>query len=105
MAAFTKRPLDLVFFIFFVTHIPITLLFDLQAIYPTWLVPSLLLETTAKYVEVTGDPFMGATSPMYWFQSFVSLEAAFQLPFFFVASYGLYHGNAQNSPSRTITIL
>ncbi|CAO3596396.1 unnamed protein product [Absidia cylindrospora] len=34
---------------------------------------------------------MGATSSLYWFQSLVSLEGLFQLPFFFVAVYGLYH--------------
>ncbi|KAI8333614.1 transmembrane protein 6/97 [Chlamydoabsidia padenii] len=91
MSTFTGRPLDFVFFIFFITHIPITLLLDLQAIYPTWLVPSVLLQANAWYVNLTHDPFMGATSPIYWFQSFVSLEAICQLPFFFVASHGLYY--------------
>ncbi|KAI8099463.1 transmembrane protein 6/97 [Halteromyces radiatus] len=88
---FTERRLDLVFFIFFITHIPITIFFDLQSIYPKWLVPSVLQQILNFYAQTTNDPFMNVAIPRYWFQALVSMEALCQLPFFFVASYALYY--------------
>ncbi|ORX42936.1 hypothetical protein DM01DRAFT_1296239, partial [Hesseltinella vesiculosa] len=92
MAPRPCRWLDFVFFTFFLTHIPITLFFDLQALYPTSWVPEKLLAIVAWYVDITCDPFMDPLNDMYWFKSLATLEGIFQLPFFFVACYGLYYG-------------
>ncbi|KAI7856555.1 transmembrane protein 6/97 [Circinella umbellata] len=85
-----KRPVDLVFFLYFLTHIPITLSIDLQALAPPELVPKVLRETLAWYVATYKDPFMGATESIAWFKGLTLCELVFQLPFFFVACYGLY---------------
>lgn len=87
-----SRPLDLVFFGYFASHIPITALIDLQSLYPAEMVPQVLLDGLAWYVENFKDPFMGATTPIYWFQGLVFCEMFIQLPFFFIACYGLWKG-------------
>ncbi|KAI8071304.1 hypothetical protein BC940DRAFT_234890 [Gongronella butleri] len=89
VSSLASRPLDLVFYVFFLTHIPITVLFDLQALYPAAWVPQPLLSIVAWYAEATGDPFMHPLNNQYWFKSLASMEAMLQLPFFFVACNGL----------------
>ncbi|KAI8985403.1 hypothetical protein BDB01DRAFT_759333 [Pilobolus umbonatus] len=89
-ASFKNRSFDLVLLIYFITHIPITLLFDLQAIYPIEWVPQILVNIKDIYVGVLSDPFMSDTQPtQYWFKGLVCCEALLQTPFFFVAIYGL----------------
>ncbi|KAL4213205.1 Transmembrane protein 97 [Rhizopus azygosporus] len=85
--------MDQILYYYFISHIPITLLFDLQAIYPKTWVPQLLLDTNTRYVDILNDPFMNATlnTHLYWFKSFVFCEAFLQLPFFFIAIYGISH--------------
>lgn len=87
--------MDQILYYYFISHIPITLLFDLQAIYPKTWVPQLLLDTNTRYVDILNDPFMNATlnTHLYWFKSFVFCEAFLQLPFFFIAIYGISHSN------------
>lgn len=87
------RPVDWIMYYYFASHIPITVLFDLQAIYPTNWVPQLLLDINAQYINTLNDPLMNPVknAHMYWFKSFVFCEAFLQLPFFFVAAYGIYH--------------
>jgi hypothetical protein len=80
-----SRPADLVYFIFFVTHIPPTLLLDLQAVYPQWLVPmdSPLRSLATYYVSMTNDPVVGGVGGMFgsefrhsllWIISFMHVE-------------------------------
>ncbi|KAI9496865.1 transmembrane protein 6/97 [Zychaea mexicana] len=85
-----SRPLDLVYFGYFASHIPITAFIDLQSLYPAEMVPQGLKDVVAWYVATFKDPFMGATAPMYWFQGVVFCEMFLQLPFFFAACYGLW---------------
>ncbi|KAG2011626.1 hypothetical protein CC2G_011720 [Coprinopsis cinerea AmutBmut pab1-1] len=98
----SQRPMDLVYFLFFVSHIPFTLILDLQAVYPTWLLPedSSLRALGAFYVSMTNDPIIGGVAgtfgevtrrSMQWLLSFTYLELFFQLPTFFYAAYHLYH--------------
>lgn len=93
-----QRPLDLLFFIYFAVHIPTTLLVDLQAFYPSSWVPDALKQCLEWYVATYKDPFMGSTTPVYWFNSFIACELVAQLPVFILSCYGLLK-------SRTDTIV
>jgi hypothetical protein len=93
----TSRPIDLFYFIFFVIHIPATLLIDCQAIWPKELVPKFLQLLPPWYVGMSGDPLIGGAmgifnneSELAWFKSFLYLEALFQLPVFVIGAYGLW---------------
>jgi hypothetical protein len=78
--------LRIVLLVFWVTHIPATLLVDSQAVLPARLVPSFAADLLAWHVRRTGDPVM--TAPFQpWFRALVIGELLFQLPFFFVAVY------------------
>lgn len=88
-----SRPLDLVYFTYFVIHIFATLAIDSQLYYPPQLVPQILKDTLQFYLETYKDPFMGSSIPLYWFSSFVLCELLVQLPFFFIACNGLLKGN------------
>jgi len=99
----TARPLDLLYFTFFLIHVPATILCDIQALYPPSLVPKVLAKLPALYLLQSGDPIMagafglnGAPWIWIWFKSFLVLEAVFQLPVFFIGLYGLWRD------SRTI---
>lgn len=72
---------------YFLTHIPISLLIDLQG---NWgqLYPQLLQDLISWYVVNFKDFLMG--TPPIWFRSFIVCEALFQLPFFFFAIYALW---------------
>lgn len=87
------RTVDWILYCYFLSHIPITLLLDLQAIYPPNWVPQPLLDITTRYIDILNDPLMNPIKNvhMYWFKSFVFCEAFLQLPFFFIAAYGVYH--------------
>ncbi|EAU90328.2 hypothetical protein CC1G_09010 [Coprinopsis cinerea okayama7 len=88
----SQRPMDLVYFLFFVSHIPFTLILDLQAVYPTWLLPedSSLRALGAFYVSMTNDPIIGGVAgtfgevtrrSMQWLLSFTYLEMYVAYPF------------------------
>ncbi|KAI8081326.1 transmembrane protein 6/97 [Halteromyces radiatus] len=85
-----KRPLDLVYFIYFFTHIPVTLLIDFQTFYPTELVPGFLKDTRNIFIQDYKDPFLASEPPHYWFLSFLYSELFFQFVFFFIACHGLW---------------
>ncbi|OBZ90619.1 Transmembrane protein 97 [Choanephora cucurbitarum] len=82
-----SRPLDLVYFIYFSSHIFATLAIDSQAFLPAEWYPQALRDVLSFYVHTYKDPFMG--NPAYWFKSFVACELIFQLPFFFYACVSL----------------
>jgi len=72
---------------YFVTHVPATLILDLQGL-ALELFPPALQNMHGLYVATFKDPLMGER-PL-WFRSLLSCEAVFQLPFFFAAIYALY---------------
>ena len=98
-----------VFLVYFVTHIPITLMFDLQALLPVEWYPTVLREMVQSYAVGFGDPFMALRQPFPWFTSFIVCEVCgidlahfkispswipqllFQLPIFFLAVWGLWN--------------
>ncbi|KAA1469114.1 hypothetical protein DENSPDRAFT_834657 [Dentipellis sp. KUC8613] len=102
----TSRPLDLVYFAFFLIHIPATLLVDLQALYPENVVPSIVKVIPSWYVAMSGDPLIGGVMGFFanhaelaWFKIFLCLEAVFQLPTFVLGARGLW------KDSRAIYVL
>mmetsp|Transcript_43797 Transcript_43797/g.106212 ORF Transcript_43797/g.106212 Transcript_43797/m.106212 type:complete len:223 (+) Transcript_43797:3-671(+) len=90
------------FLIFFISHIPITLLVDGQGALSR-LYPNFLRSIVAWYTTVFGDVLMKASPTMededqdnlttttascpknWWFKSIICCELLFQVPFFFVA--------------------
>ncbi|KAI9483414.1 MAG: hypothetical protein EXX96DRAFT_558130 [Benjaminiella poitrasii] len=86
-----QRPVDWILFCYFTSHIPITIFFDLQNLYPEWLLPKFFSQVNATYVAFLADPFMDPSrTTMWWFKGFSLCEAFLQLPFFFFAAYGVF---------------
>ncbi|KAF8630459.1 hypothetical protein AX15_002908 [Amanita polypyramis BW_CC] len=106
-ARLTSRPLDLIYFCFFLIHIPATLLLDIQHLYPVWLVPPFIQALPRYYLQMSNDPLVGGvsgflginTEHLIWFKCFIALEVLFQLPVFFLGARGLY------TNSRSIYVL
>ncbi|KAI0275105.1 transmembrane protein 6/97 [Gloeopeniophorella convolvens] len=93
----SSRPADLIYFIFFLVHIPATLLVDCQALYPPHLVPAAVQGLPPWYVALSGDPLIGGAMGLLpnarelaWFRSFLYLEIFFQLPVFILGARGLW---------------
>ncbi|KAH9951157.1 transmembrane protein 6/97 [Amylocystis lapponica] len=102
----TSRPLDLIYFLFFMMHLPATLLVDLQALYPAWMVPNIMKIIPVFYFTLSKDPliggamgFLGKTDAYVWFKTFLTLEAFFQIPVFILGMRGLWRN------SRSIYVL
>ncbi|KAL7520061.1 hypothetical protein ACHAWX_004811 [Stephanocyclus meneghinianus] len=76
------------YLVFFISHIPITLLIDGQAFLPRNWYPQSLVDIVDWYVSTFKDKMMShPTEP--WFKSLISLEILFQLPFFVYAVHCL----------------
>eukprot|EP01031_Cornospumella_fuschlensis_P035843 gene35843-43473_t len=80
--------LRLVFLAYFITHIPITLVLDLQVIFGSYYPAS--LQAVADWYVATYNDQLIARRPI-WLQSFILAEFLFQMPFFFVATYALLY--------------
>jgi hypothetical protein len=80
---------DLLVLGYFISHIPITLLVDCQALLPSSWYPAAVRDTLDWYVAWSGDPLMnrdvsaGGHPP--WFRAIISAELCLQVPFFFAA--------------------
>jgi len=88
-----KRVVDYVYLVYFITHIPITIMFDTQALLPSFILdffPKQVIEMKRNYCMTYKDAMMA--DPPSWYQSFLFCEMFLQFPFFFVASYGFYKG-------------
>jgi len=83
-----SRPLDAIFFLYFVSHTVITIVLDVQGVVPAHVVPSSFIALKAWYVDQYKDPFVAAPNA-WWFKSFMVSEAFLQLPFFVYAARGL----------------
>ncbi|KAI0339495.1 hypothetical protein BDW22DRAFT_1380763 [Trametopsis cervina] len=98
-----ERPLDLIYITFFAMHIPMTLLMDLQALYPAQFIPPLLTKLSDFYMAISNDPLIGGAlydpGRYSWFRSLLLLEGVFQLPVFILGAHGLLRG------SRSIYVL
>jgi len=86
----------LVFFLYFLTHIPVTILFDSQIVaddlgIPRDLYPEEVLNLTKQYVSQYKDPYF--MDPPSWYKVFCFSEIVFQLPFFLVATIAFMLGS------------
>ena len=74
------------FLVYFVTHIPISLVLDFQGVLGEFY-PASLRDLYKWYVGTFSDPLMAA--PPVWLKAFIAAELLLQFPFFFAASYSL----------------
>jgi len=80
------------FLLFFVSHIPITILIDGQGAFRSYY-PQFLIDVVSWYCDLFGDVLMKDNSSnnkndndsLVWFSSMICCEILFQLPFFIVA--------------------
>ena len=91
------------FLCFFLSHIPMTLLIDSQAVFGPYYYPQVLVDFTAWYCDLFGDVLMtNAPSADYvWFSSLICCEILFQVPFFFVAVKMMMGGRNVNDSSQS----
>lgn len=87
------RVLEIIYFLYFATHIPITLLIDFQVLLPGHFFPQALKQFGKWYAAEFKDPMI--LDPPLWFKSFVFCEAILQLPFFPVAAYAFWKGGCK----------
>jgi hypothetical protein len=83
--------LRIVFLFYFITHIPISIVLDYQALLSEWY-PQNLRDFYNWYATSFNDVLMSARP--VWLQSFIFAELFFQGPFFFVAIYALLRKRA-----------
>ncbi|XP_015682779.1 sigma intracellular receptor 2-like [Protobothrops mucrosquamatus] len=86
------RVLEWIFAFYFLTHSPITLLFDLQPLLPG-VYPSALSDMMTWYTTTFKDSIVASREP--WSMSFLCFEAFPQLFFFPVAAYAFWKGNCK----------
>ncbi|KAG7530590.1 hypothetical protein FFLO_04953 [Filobasidium floriforme] len=91
----SSRPLDKLWFLWFVFSQPLTAVIDGQAIYPRHLVPGFIRSLYLQALEFSKDTLMLGMEKqdpsLFWFKGFICLEVFFQLPLFFVGAYCLYY--------------
>ncbi|KAL4647182.1 transmembrane protein 97 [Arapaima gigas] len=87
------RVLELVFFLYFATHIPITLFIDLQALLPGQIFPQPLKDLVQWYTAEAKDHMMA--DPPVWFKSIIFCEFLLQMPFFPIAAYAFLKGGCR----------
>ena len=84
--------LDKIFFVFFLVHIPITVLIDVNGpVVPKSYYPEALQTLTTWYAEEFQDFLM--QSPPVWFRSFIFTELVFQLPLLLSCVYGMWRSS------------
>ncbi|KAF4570087.1 hypothetical protein EYR40_009073 [Pleurotus pulmonarius] len=93
----TSRPTDLVYFIYFVSHVAASLIIDLQPMLPDSLVPTVIRNLPISYVKMSNDPLIGGAmgilenkDQLVWFRTFLGLEMIFQLPLFILGARALW---------------
>lgn len=83
------RASDILFLCFFVIHMPITLLIDIQGpVIPRSFYPQVLQDLTMWYAVEFEDFLM--LHPPIWFRSFIYCELFFQFPLLLVSLFGLW---------------
>ncbi|PIK46185.1 putative transmembrane protein [Apostichopus japonicus] len=79
------RVLEWTFFLYFLTHIPVTVFINSQALLPVWIYPQMAQDVVNWYSRTFKDAMVRDGDA--WYRSSIVVELLFQLPFFFVASY------------------
>ncbi|OAG01550.1 uncharacterized protein CC84DRAFT_1167755 [Paraphaeosphaeria sporulosa] len=94
-----NRKKDLVYLVFFMTHIPVMLAFDLTSYYPVAVKPGWMTDVRTWYIATFGDRFF-YNAPA-WFSTFTLLELVYHLPFSFWAIPALI----RNDPRIPLALL
>ena len=89
--AFKRSWWDALFIIYFVSHIPISMLMDFQLVLPARWYPKSVQEVLKWYQDTYQDAFMNPAKSPLWFRSFVWCEVFIQLPMFFIITWGLWY--------------
>ncbi|XP_071848942.1 sigma intracellular receptor 2-like [Apostichopus japonicus] len=84
------RVLEWTFFLYFLTHIPVTVFINSQALLPVWIYPQMAQDVVNWYSRTFKDAMVRDGDA--WYRSSIVVELLFQLPFFFVASYAFCKG-------------
>jgi len=84
---------EVVFLIYFISHVPITIFFDSQCVLPKFIYPQILQDVVVSYSVSMHDPFV--LSPPAWYLSYCLCELLIQFPFFFVAIYAFWKGGCR----------
>lgn len=87
----TKRPLDFIYFAFFLSHLVFSLALDTQALFPRHYFPKPLIHGLDWFLSTSNDPLF-RNGPQPWFKSFLWCELFFQCPVFIVGMIGLKTG-------------
>ncbi|KAF7645814.1 hypothetical protein LDENG_00197840 [Lucifuga dentata] len=87
------RVLEIIFFFYFASHIPITIFIDLQALLPGYVYPQVLKDLVEWYAKEFKDPMV--VNPPVWLRSFIWCEALLQLPFFPIAAFAFLKGGCK----------
>ena len=93
--------------LYFVSHIPITLLIDGQALLPPSYFPSWAKQSLQWYISLSNDPLMSkarTSKEFAWFRGLIAIELTFQLPLFFALTYGFY-ARAQSTWVHVVNII
>ncbi|XP_047614067.1 sigma intracellular receptor 2 [Phacochoerus africanus] len=88
-----RRGLEWLLGFYFLSHIPVTLLVDMQALLPPDLYPVELRNLCKWYTQEFKDTLL--QSPPAWFKAFLFCELVFQLPFFPFATYAFFKGGCK----------
>jgi len=88
-----SSPFDAVIFVYFVLHVPITVLMDAQAVFPASFYPGFLRGVLAWYLETTCDPIMGGATGRVprWAFGIMCIEVTGQFACFFLGAHALWH--------------
>ncbi|KAI8470014.1 MAG: transmembrane protein 6/97 [Monoraphidium minutum] len=89
------RPIHLLAVLWFLIHIPTTLLVDIQSILPQEYAkdfPQFAKDMLQFHIKAHGDHLV-RDNPL-WFVTFVWCEVCLQLPFFFIAAYAYIAGRS-----------
>ncbi|XP_045173149.2 sigma intracellular receptor 2-like [Mercenaria mercenaria] len=89
-----ERFIDIIYLLYFASHIPVAMFIDSQAVLPRWIYPKPAVDLVDWYMVEFGDSMMKGTQA--WFQSFIVCEILLQFPFFFVALYAFWKGVSKN---------
>ncbi|XP_032136976.1 sigma intracellular receptor 2 [Sapajus apella] len=89
----TRRCVEWLLGLYFLTHIPVTLFLDLQAVLPRELYPVEFRNLLKWYAKEFKDPLLQELPA--WFKSFLFCELVFQLPFFPIATYAFLKGSCK----------
>ncbi|GAV04107.1 hypothetical protein RvY_14435 [Ramazzottius varieornatus] len=94
MASF-RRARDTFYAIYYLIHLPISILFDSQLIFPmSWFSPTLLHQSDL-YIRNFKDPLVG-NAPA-WFLASIYIEIFLMVPFFVVGFFGALKGIEETS--------